>query len=286
MSSTRQTIITILFLMISFNVSALSITTFNVKIFGLGGHFSGEIGDEYRDNWLKEFVANNLNDSDVITFQEIVDVSRLKNMLFPEYQCVSYDTLESVSRKHQHIVLCYKTSKYYFANFYNDNYIIEEVALIKYRPALYGVLMDLKGNAVADIVSLHLKASPSGKEKRLRQAKILKDFLKGKRHKGYRPLIITGDFNTFNNDVEELSNVFNELEIKHVDNDLWTYRVWKYQNQFDHFWVSNNALEKIKSIKVSGPCNNQQGYFSRYQDVGFYNTFISDHCPVTLDISI
>ncbi len=257
----------------------ITITTFNIKLYGIGGEWAGTPEDEYRDPWLQEFLGQVGFNSDVILFQEIVDVNRLQNLMGTNYNCLSYFHPRP---KHQKVALCHKTTFGFVKEVIDDNFIIEEVALGKYRPALWGVLTDNKKIPLMHIVGVHLKARPSSAAKRDKQMEIISKKI-GELN-DQLPIIVLGDFNSFDQTgdeqmIQEWLRPHSLIPMEIEGNN--TYITWQYQNKFDHIFASE-SLTPIRPVQISGPCNNETLKGIRFNDVPFYNRFISDHCPLSI----
>lgn len=258
----------------------LRVSTFNIRWYGLGGSKQGEPVDERRDESLRVFIDKALGKSDVIVFQEIVDVARLKRkVLGAKYKCASYAHDDP---KHQHVAVCYK-EKYVLAREEGSrSYIFKEMALGTLRPAVLGLLRTTDGEPVAHLIGIHLKSSPGFSEVRRKQAELLSEHL---RHLGDKiPMVLLGDFNSYDtqdgSDELKFEEIFARNGLKHVRNKhAFTYNSVRYKGRFDHIWASHFAHPE-SDVEVLGPCNSDDE-----QSVEKYNHAISDHCPATVTLS-
>ncbi len=273
----------------------LKITTFNVKNYGGGGLLYGDheeawsdkiAADEHRDKTIREFMKREqIFSSDVIAFQEVLDVDRLqKKILDKVFACTSY----KLETKEQHVVICLK-GDYEFVKAPDDNnFILEDIALGNLRPAVHGIIKDKKtGDELIHIFAVHLKAFPEAFDTRLNQIGILAKYLKEKQDQ--TPSVILGDFNSYDNEPEKFDDIFNQqgLPIVEIETQVsYTYRTTKYKSKFDRFWIDHAALSSDPP-EVSGPCNNASNSEGEgYQNISYYNKNVSDHCPVTIHVRV
>ena len=108
------------------------------------------------------------------------------------------------------------------------------------------------------------------------------------------PVVVAGDFNTFkapenNETVNDKELILNSLNSAHLDmhlvpNDLFTFRTSYGQAQFDHFFVSDAF--KVNPLKIFEICNSAITNDAGNLDLALYNKNISDHCPVSAEISL
>ena len=268
-----------------------TITTFNIQFYGIGGKVTGTSKDETRDPYLQAFLKDSVPASDIIVFEEIVDVPRLQNILPRNWQCLSY---EAPLEKHQHVVLCHSPRFNFVREASDDNDIIDEVAGEEgtLRPALTTIVTDINGKKLFRIVGVHLKANPEYSKLRVSQTEIIAKYL-GSLKKSKLPVIIVGDFNSYNqpdnretqNDVELFLNTFNgsSLELKRIPNDLFTFRNSYGQQQFDQFYISD-SLRATGPLHIFEVCNARNVVAENLIDIALYNKHISDHCPVSAEI--
>ncbi len=279
------------------DAARISFATFNIKFYGSGGATQGTGGDEQRDQDLRTFLDTKLHDVDVIAFQEIVDVERFTSRVIgSRYRCYSY---QHEHKNHQHVVICTRPSLGFRKVRNDNNFIVEELALsARYRPAVYGVVTDNKGRALIQVAAVHLKAMPEFSDVRKQQAKILADALTKSGENV--PTLVTGDFNTFEDDHELIQTVFGrkQLNLSHVDfADPFTYRTQRYKNKFDRFWVTAGTRISRAPV-VWRVCNDplladvndwdDEGTDGPdpFADLEYYNEYISDHCPVKVELDL
>lgn len=270
----------------------MTVATFNVKWFGLGGAMDGSPEKEKRDATIKKFMTEEIMPADVIVFQEVVDVPRLVKLLPAKWTCQSYDNPEPT---HQHVVLC-ASEKYKLRLVdYDINNTIETVAINgnKSRPAVRVYVTNLQGKILFALVGVHLKAYPEESKTREFQAgEIAKDLA---RLNPSIPVLITGDFNTYpadqngesEHDIDILEASLNQLNagFQHVPMiEKYTYRSGNYKSQFDHFYV-RGALQVLSKPDVYDICNATSNG-QAFMNISFYNKNVSDHCPVKMTVTI
>lgn len=284
---------TLILLLSSLNVHAqVSITSLNLKWFGIGAELSGKSSDEYRGPRLSEFISSYLKKTNIFVFQEVVDKAQLTEVLNPlNFKCYSYNKRLS---KHQYVVVCLDQN-YDIMPEENDNNIffedIEDVENSKLRPAISGLVIETTSKKpLFHLLGVHLKA---GKQEG--QIRKIQNELLSKRISSFNdkyPVILTGDFNSYIkedaidieiDDIGSMDEIYQQAGLKRVaHNYRYTYKSFNYGYLFDHFYVSKNL--NFSKINVFSACNFSNSSSQRFENINFYNRFISDHCPITLDI--
>ncbi len=247
----------------------LSVSYMNIEWFGLRQ-------DEARSGKIARFFTDNDLWADVMVFEEIVDVNRLKDeVLAGRYNCQSYSNRDA---KHQHVVVCYEKSFTFSKASDDDNYTLEDVQMNTLRPAVHGILKDASGNRLLHVVGVHLKAMPDKSDVRRQQVQMISDYLTG-RDDG-EPAIVVGDFNSYADDEAAFSDIFGDT-LKPVSlREAYTYRTAQYRNKFDLAFVSPEISSGVTE-RVAGPCNGGTA-----AQVAQYNQDVSDHCPVNLTVRL
>lgn len=284
---------TLLFCLACFDfveAKVINITTFNVRWFGIGGEYTGTKADEFRDPWIKEFITKKLKKSDVILFQEILDIGRLGIIVAPDLRCQGY---KHPHPRHQNVVLCFKNEWQFVPEANDDNYAIESLALDEQwsRPGLHGLLLDENEQPLVHIVGVHLKSSYQHTESRLFQTNAVAKELS--KIKDGLPVIVLGDFNTHlaaitqkkADDVQLIDSIFSKHRLYRLPNDLNTFRIADIGLNLDHIWVSR-GVEAVDPISVAPACNNPERGPIRFENPPFYYRFISDHCPVSATLRL
>lgn len=264
----------------------IRVTSFNVEWYGSKG--GPKVNPKHRDRKLRSFLNQyGYNQHEVLVFQEIVDMKRMKErVLQDKYECTSYD---SSRKNHQHVMICYSKDYQLNRDTNDDNYAIEDVQLGNpdYRPAVHGVLADEAG-PILRIVGVHLKAQPKSFMKRLEQAEKISEYLtsEGTEIK----TIILGDFNAFvnerNDDIQSMNIIFANNDLRKIENkDPYTYRKGRYKSQLDHMWVTSDV--KTTQADAFDACQDlPQEERHAFLDIKHYNKYISDHCPLTVELEV
>jgi endonuclease/exonuclease/phosphatase family metal-dependent hydrolase len=270
----------------------LRVGTFNIRWYGLNGTLRGAFGSETRSESIRAYIDENLRGSDVLAFQEIVDVDLFIDDVMFGWSCVSYD---GFSGKHQHVVLCH-TPEFEFQSVRDDGtFALPELRLQHLRPGVQGRLVDAEGDDLAYIMTFHLKAGSTSEDTdvRLEQANILAEQRRRLNDESSLPFIIIGDFNTHLAELTGLSEDDEVLvgEVLETDSDLRQVSlpaphtfVNKSGSQFrlDHAWLSTSI--SVLDVDIPGPCNLE---VSSNRDTIFeYYETVSDHCPVHLHLEL
>lgn len=280
--------ISISFLLLVSSFSALAaevnFATFNIRMYGSS---SKSVSADDRDKALVNFFKSELSNIDVFIFEEIMNPDRFKNNVASKLSltCATY---EHSDKGHMHVMLCH-TSEFQFdmePDF--TDYAIQEVSLglTGYRPALVGVLYDKDSNPLTHVVGLHLKAQEWHSDTRVKQIEILSEQLE--KLDQSIPVVITGDWNTFNDDEKLIGDAFSlsSMGLSQIENIYdHTFRTKKYQSRFDHFWASP-SITKTKDLEVYDICNDTSNDKKFKDRLETYNSTISDHCPVYVGLDL
>lgn len=266
------------------NTETLRISAFNVKWFGIGGTMWNRPENEFRQNFMRQFVEQELKTSDVITFVEVVETETLKEVLKGLLECVSYDGSWS---RHQHIMTCYKPSKYRVEK-YDEDYIIPEVDLGSggLRPALQAKLCHAQGECFLQIIGLHLAAG-SKSEKRMRQIEKLRDELS--KHNDQLPSVILGDMNSYRkgrnglkkDDIDYFEEILNQspYRFSSITRGISTYGYGSYGRDYDHIIVTHNI--QVSEVFAYPACGENTDLSKTFIPYSSFRKYFSDHCPVT-----
>lgn len=258
--------------------AAISLTTMNIRFYGLNA-------EENRDPAINRYLDANGLRSDVMVFQEIVDVERLETKVVGlGYACTSYD---NPARGHQHVVVCLKSTYRFEQAQDDDDFVLENVAMgnVMYRPAVHGVIRNVRtGKRVAHLVAVHLKAMPEDAAKRVQQFQMIHDYLAYERADSL-PAILVGDTNLFDADQDAVNEVLltDDLGLAAVSTPgRYTWRVPENGQRFDRIWIEA-GLSVVGAAKVAGPCN-LTGPTAEAQ-IRLFNQEVSDHCAVSVQLA-
>ncbi|MEZ4873204.1 MAG: endonuclease/exonuclease/phosphatase family protein [Bdellovibrionales bacterium] len=265
-------------------MSQLTIASFNIRCYGFGGEYEGRAGDEHRDQALADFISKYLGETDVIVFQEICQVHRLKNILPDDFEYVTY---EHDYKRHQHVVIAYK-SKYQVMDPTSNGYIVDGVILNgkTSRPALYGQLVKRESQtAVAHLIGVHLKSGRFHTESRLDQMEVICKFVE-KLDKNL-PCFITGDFNTqgklFTGREKSDLELFDEVAEAHglirLENQKFTYKTQWEAHLLDHIFYTGQRCRAMDELWVLDVNEVFSGSLDQ-KALKMYYEWISDHLPI------
>lgn len=247
----------------------LSVTFMNIEWFGRNA-------DEARTPKISKFFDDNNLWADVMVFEEIVDVNKLRDeVLEGKYKCQSYTNRDP---RHQHVVLCYEKSLTLAIAADDDNYTLENVQMTTLRPAVHGILKDASGRRLLQIVGVHLKAMPDKSDVRRQQVQMIADYLDGRADQ--EPAIVVGDFNAYEDDSAVFADIFGDTLKSVTIREDYTFRDAQYRNKFDLAFVSPSLISGITE-RVAGPCNG-----GTTAQISKYNQDVSDHCPVNLTLRL
>lgn len=264
--------------------STLTFVSFNTRYYGLGGEMENQPSDEKRQVVFSKFFDKKVPHADVYAFQEVVDPSLIQGSLVPStYTCLTY---KNDFPKHQHVVLCVSPKYQIVHEPSDDNDIIDAVAGSegRSRPALHMILADKYGTPLLRVVGVHLKAFPDQSATRIEQARAIKNFLTSVTNPQL-PVVVTGDFNTFNHDEDDIATILEGVGVQHVKNPSpFTFRTDIYSSRFDHFYISSGL--KLAQPMWTYPVCSLPGSAADMKAVKIYNDTISDHCPVSIKLKL
>lgn len=268
-------------LLFSINSWALSIASYNLQFYGIGGDLLGKTSDEYRDSYIREIVQNRLPDSDVVFFEEVVSPDRLMEQeILPAamYRCETYQNERQF--KHQHIVVCYKKELNISVE-YNREILMGHYGL---RPLVIVSVKNSEQKTEVKIVGVHLKSAGFGEDGQAQQREQLRIFGEWIKKNKPTPLVLIGDFNS-----HLVEPIFNGLGLD--NNDQLINMPTKYPThvanlKLDKMIISKSLQDEqnsVWSLKSCSKLSYRRGD-SRLYKTNFYRRFVSDHCPVRIDL--
>lgn len=248
----------------------LKVSSFNIKCFGTNGVYQGDFGTETRSGAVKDFFSENLFDSDVVFFQEILDRDLLKSLLPNNFKVLTY---EHSFNKHQFILVAYrfKTCKI------NKIEKIPETAIntTVSRPAIYTSITTLYQSLpkTFNIVGVHIKSGDKKEHLRDYQVSTILSYLKA--NKLTDNLIVLGDFNITSDDEKtRLDEKFKTINLKRASLNKDTYQTKWESKEIDLCYFSSDFKKyKITTVDVKDYGGSEK-----------FNLNISDHTPITFEI--
>lgn len=259
--------------------SAFTITSLNLEWFGRNGNPLAQTNQESRVASMRQHLQSAGLMTDVLAFEEVVDLDLLKNELVGRnYRCISYQRSDA---NHQHVVLCAKVPYQLVRADDESNYELEGVDTNGHlRPAVHAILKSSDGERLAHVIGVHLKAMPEQGALRRTQVRRIADYV---RENARDPVIVLGDFNTYGNDAGEMQAVFDGADMNELEFDepyTWADGESGFSPaKFDRAWISSSLNSRIVSREVVGPCSSGD----RTQ-IRNYNRNVSDHCALRVEV--
>lgn len=280
-----------------FNASAtshaLTVSSHNLQWFGLGGNPRSYIKkeadgkltpfNEYREYHIRRFLERHLGTTDVFFFQEVVAVQHLIDKVIPStHTCQTYGGEQRF--KHQYVVACVRSSLKFSIETISDLIINGSNS----RAGLVVNLLNDDGTIKTRLVSVHLQAGSDVADLEFRGLQIvaLREWIK--RQPVAAPTVIAGDFNE--RDPVRLTGAFSEIGLVEsaTDGPTLISEAARRQRTYDRFFISQELQPMVKSSKAFVACRMPEVPFGEsddYLDWTFYVRFVSDHCPITLELN-
>ena len=266
---------------------ALSLTQINLRWFGNENmaetsQSKDNIATESRVKSIRQHLAEQKLLSDVMVFEEIVDVNLLtEGVLENKYRCHSYSRSDE---NHQYVVVCVKSHFRFDRAPGEKSYALEAVDVSGgLRPAVHGIVKNQAGESILHVFAVHLKAAPEYASTRLKQMGIIADYIKF--HDSRLPVVIVGDFNTYGDDAERISSLLETSHIEEIPSPepySWASSREEFpRSKFDRTWLSSDLVDKVTMQNVLGPCSDAD--LDVIQD---YNRRVSDHCAVKTVVAL
>lgn len=273
----------------------LQLGTFNIRWFGSLEHdqtYQLPSTTTERIGAVRDFMAKEVLPLDVVSFEEIVDLTALKKVLPKGWTCASY---LHTYKEHQHVAVCVSPSYKLAMVPYDNDTVINETAYYdaeRGRPAVRVDVIDKSGTRILRVVGVHLKSAPNFALLRLKQVGMIGRDLKSDIN---IPTVVMGDFNSFSaketglekNDTELIGYQLNQSGsgFRHVPHKAqYTYKNGRVVGQFDHFYV-NRLVKAASTPEVFAVCNAVKDG-AGYKNHSHYLRYVSDHCPVKIKIQL
>ena len=265
----------------------LTLSTLNLKWYGIGGFMWNTPEQEYRQENLKQFIDEVLPDSEVIVFTEVVDTEAAKQLVRDRMDCVTY---EGAWSRHQHIVTCYDKNRFR-AETYDGDYVIQEADLGSggLRPATQTKICYKNSRCILQVIGVHLAAG-NKTEKRTQQV----EFINAELAKQQDPLptVVTGDFNSYikeqtkgsEDDIEIFERTLskNAQNFNSVTKHIKTYNSGERGRAYDHIVVSSDI--KVHWTRGYEACEKSPDLRKQFIPYQSYRRYYTDHCPVTASL--
>ena len=265
-----------------------SVTTYNIRNFDKDP-MSGRTD-------LAEFARIiQANKSDVIAFQEVVDVKALKKMINDQLPNYSSQVTSCGGTAKQKIALAYNQEKFEFVKRTEDRSFSGgqgSNGCGSLRPVLVVDLRLKETNEIYTFGVVHLKAGGSRKdfEKRWKQYGGLKHLSDRYTNKN---LILLGDFNSTgyslkDDDYVSFENFITQASMRTVSENLGCTSYWRgtlggeeWQSSIlDHIVIQEKNLSAVTDIRVGTHCERMNCRPGTREELGLSFKSVSDHCPI------
>ena len=268
----------------------LTISTLNLKWYGLGGFMWNAPEMEFRQDNFKKFLSQELSDSDIIVFSEVVRNEDLLDLVSDTMDCALYD---GGRERHQHISICYDRNKLR-AEKYDEDFVIQEVDLGStgfQRPAIQAKICLKRGPCLLQVIGVHLAAGLNS-EKRAEQVQFIHANLI--RQRKMLPTVITGDFNSYikqqsgleEDDMTTFEKILSAgtRRFRSVTGHITTYNSGDRARAYDHIVTTSD----IRTLSTRGyeACSRKPNFNKKFIPFSSFRKHFTDHCPVTAKIAI
>lgn len=273
---------------LSNNVSAFSISTYNVRNFDSNSPLFTD------SNSLKRIIKD-LN-SDILVFQEIIDTQGLKALINSsmKYRKTIFSTCGGFAK--QKLALSYDSRKFKFMKSLEDTNFSKTLGCNQgVRPLFKVQLKSIENGFSFWVLITHFKAGATHRDISFRKHQIS---LLSKTIKRLRNFIILGDFNTTNinsNEGEYFYDFIEENNLLSSTDSIECTSFWSggirdglyYPSKLDHILLSNNLSNKFRERNFSAHshCKKVQCKISSARELGKTFENVSDHCPIKLELN-
>lgn len=275
--------------------NSLEVASFNLRWYG-SKKFPPH-NDEERDGHLTRFFKTYYKDTDIFLFQEITDPLRLQKTIGRGYKCLSTRNRGS---SYQYVVTCYNPKTVAPVGVSKEVHDTDRTFDISFkifglRNALYLQFQSLQNKTkFLHTINLHLRASPMHSEFRVQQmASLFDQIIEQGLHKE-KGLVIGGDFNAFSKDSTRMKkdDIYlyldqadrRSLEL-HTEFALTTHLGSGKNRFFDYLLVPKanwlNTYEMFVACSLHASKEPKS-----YENPKYYKDYISDHCPISLQVPL
>jgi len=227
--------------------------------------------------------------SDVMAFEEIVDVQAFKTLisgLFPNHGVRISDC---GGRGQQHLALVFNQKIFKFNSQTEDLSFSGGTGCGSLRPVLLISLHHKTEETDYLFGVVHLKAGGDERamKTRAQQYKKLGDLAQSLKAQN---VIFLGDFNTTgfnieNQDFTRFSQFLSRSRLVTTSHEVGCTNYWGEENQLqasilDHIVIPENLSGYVEGVKVGSHCAKQKCQPASAQELGPSFLMVSDHCPV------
>lgn len=273
----------------------LEIVSLNLRWYG-STHFPPHNDDE-RDQHLPIFFQKHYPNTAIFLFQEVTDPLRLEKVLGQDFQCL---TTRQQGSSFQYVVTCYDSLQLQAINtneqetFASDRSLDISFGQYGLRNALH-LVFAIKQSPKRQIqtINLHLRAQPDHSQFRIRQMSALFDHIQ-QMSLASTALVIGGDFNSYtkSSNGQTKDDIYLFLDesdqkglILYTEFGLPTHLSYRSERFFDYFLVSNP--DWLSSYDLFPACTVMaSAEVESYKNQAYYKKFISDHCPLSLNLPV
>lgn len=253
--------------------------------------------DEERDEHLQRFFKTYYKTTDVFLFQEITAPARLQTTLGTPYKCLS---TRDRGTSYQYVVTCYNSKTLKPLDVTQSIHDTDRAFDISFkifglRDALYLKFQSVQNpKKHVHTINLHLRANPMHSEFRVQQMALLFDqILEQGLHKE-KGLIIGGDLNAFNK--EATSNKKDDIYLYLAEADRRSLELHTEFALPTHLSSGNNRFFDYLLVPKANWLNSYDMFIAcsmhaskdpeSYENPRYYKTYISDHCPISLQVPL
>lgn len=233
--------------------------------------------------------------SDVMTFQEIVNVQAFRKMLADNLPGYAYQITTCGGGGKQQLAVAYNQASFDFAGRIEDRTFSGgegSNGCGSLRPVLLVDLRHKETNTLYTFGVVHLKAGGGSRdfEKRWKQYGGLKHLSDRYTNKN---LILTGDFNSTgyilkDEDYDRFESFINQASMRTMSETLGCTSYWsgtlggeEYQPSIlDHVVIQDKNMKDVADVKLGAHCAKVSCRPATRSELGISYESVSDHCPI------